>query len=357
MHDRREHASITRRGLLLAGAAVALAGCAPSPRSEAAAAPTPPPAPRPSPVAGAAERGALESASRFDFHIGAWLSLHHILFELGVKKSGPDAWTAPGIEAVDGSTLGANDATVWSAAIDAYRAALAKRDPVRDDELAGLHRALADRGSQPDLGDVVLPGDLRRHLEVAMPIYQSTWWKAHLAASMAWHARVAPVLSHHEDEMAVDLGRLLHQAWPDAATHVALCPYANWAGAYSTLGPKRLYVATLDARNQGTAALEILFHEAAHGLIRTVRDAIGEEAKKQSKQAKDLWHVVLFVTAGEVVRRRFPGYVPYGEREGLYAKGPWKTFRAAVESAWRPYLDGKSSFEAATFGMVAALPS
>jgi len=41
---------------------------------------------------------------------------------------------------------------------------------------------------------------------------------------------------------------------------------ANNTGAYTTLDPLRVTIASTDARNQGSAALEVLFHEASHGI-------------------------------------------------------------------------------------------
>lgn len=339
--------------MLLAGAA-ALAGCGSSRPADDGRVPAPPSKP-PEPGPNAAPGPSVRTA-RFDFHIGAWLALHHIFYELGVKKSGPDAWFGPGIEAVDGSTLPPKEAAIWSAAVEAYRVALADKDPVFDHDVGALHDELGAAGSQPTLGGIALPGDLRTHLERAMPIYRRRWWTEHEHASNAWLRSVRELLAQHETDMASELAALLHQAWPAEPMPVDLCPYANWAGAYSTLGPVHLYVATLDSRNQGPEGLEVIFHETSHVLIRTVRDAIDAAARKRGKQTRDLWHVLLFVTAGEVVRRRFPGYVPYGEKEGLYAKGPWKAAREAVERGWRPYLDGKRDFDAAVQATVEALP-
>lgn len=247
-------ASIPRRQLMLLAGAAALAGCGPSRPADdgrAPPSPAPPPAPAPSPAATAAP---VARTTRFDFHIGAWLALHFLFNELGAKKSGPDAWFAPGIEAVDGSTLPPEEASVWAAAVEAYRVALADKDPVMDHDLAVLHDAVAASGSQPQLGAVTLPGDLRAHLERAMPIYRKRWWNEHERASNAWLRAQGELLAKHEAGIAAELATLLLQPWPDAPMRVDVAPYANWAGAYSTLGPVHLYVSSLDSRNQDPKA-------------------------------------------------------------------------------------------------------
>ena len=43
---------------------------------------------------------------------------------------------------------------------------------------------------------------------------------------------------------------------------------------------------------------------------------------------RDLWHLLLFVTAGEAVRRTLAAdgmddYRPFGERTGVYRRGAW----------------------------------
>jgi len=40
------------------------------------------------------------------------------------------------------------------------------------------------------------------------------------------------------------------------------------------------------------------------------------------------------------------GYLPYAARFGLYS-GSWERFRALLDLYWRPYLDGRVSFDTA----------
>jgi hypothetical protein len=71
-----------------------------------------------------------------------------------------------------------------------------------------------------------------------------------------------------------------------------------------------------------------------------------EAARKERKVVPEaLSHAMIFFTAGEAVRRAVPGHVPYAETNGLW-RGRMGVFRPALESAWRPYLDGKGTLEA-----------
>lgn len=340
----------TRRAVLgSALASVALVGCgAAGPHPATRRAPTPPPSP---------EAAAPEEPALFELRLSRWLELHHILCEQGREATDAEAWVAPGLDAVDRRGLTPDQTLRWGTAVAFYGAHFAKKDPIFDPELAALHRALSARASAAGWGsggDV--PPDVARHLDAAMPVYEAHWRALHEAANRRFIEALEPLLRDHGATIASELASALQAPWPRDPLVVDVSAFTNWAGAYSTLGPTRIYIASLDPRNQGVAGLEVLFHEAAHALIRPVRDAISRAAEELGRVPKDLWHVVLFVTAGEIVRRRFPGYVPYGEEHGLYEKGPWKVFHGVVKAHFLPYLERRAELAPAVHDMVAALP-
>jgi hypothetical protein len=152
---------------------------------------------------------------------------------------------------------------------------------------------------------------------------------------------------------------------------VDLTTFASSTGAYTTLDPLRVTVSSLDARNQGPEALEVLFHEASHGIADSVQDAIFRECRQREKPIpRDLWHALLFYTTGELIRPlaldgsgspsasssggSSSGYVPYAVREGLYKRG-WENYLRILTEYWQPYLDGRVTFDDAIAHMVSAL--
>jgi hypothetical protein len=57
---------------------------------------------------------------------------------------------------------------------------------------------------------------------------------------------------------------------------------------------------------QGDAGFEMIFHQACHveAIEQPLRTAINREAARQNaKAASDLWHAIIFYTAGELARR------------------------------------------------------
>jgi hypothetical protein len=68
----------------------------------------------------------------------------------------------------------------------------------------------------------------------------------------------------------------------------------------------------------------------------------------------DFVHTLMFVQAAGTVRRVLdPGHKDYGDVDGYYAKVPRAA--AVVVPAWRDYLDGKISREAAVEKIVAGM--
>jgi hypothetical protein len=108
---------------------------------------------------------------------------------------------------------------------------------------------------------------------------------------------------------------------PEGAMRADVTAFAGPVGAYTILRPVRIAISSTDVRHQGTAAVESLFHEAGHALVfrlaRELRTAL-EEAGKPGHD--DLWHALLFFTAGEVVKWQMgPDHVPYAK-----AQHPWE---------------------------------
>ncbi len=159
-----------------------------------------------------------------------------------------------------------------------------------------------------------------------------------------------------------------NRAWE---IRVDVTGYANWTGAYTTADPLRVTISSLDSRNQGVEALEVLFHEGSHGIAEPVQAAIIRECRQRDKAIpRDLWHALVFYTTGEVIRPVLGssratagdqddgsvpgGYTPYAVREGLYQRG-WNEYFKLLQKFWQPYLDGRASFDDAIARMVSSL--
>jgi hypothetical protein len=314
----------------------------------------------------------------FEFHSGFWLNLHHFLYQTAREQKNP-AGTAKGGSAaaagVGDAKLTEEEERAWKSAVDYYAANYAGQDLLFNGDLVALKNQLGDFETCADLSgqsaprcNAGLPPELTRALERAATVYRAHWWPEHDRLNRRWTAQVAPLVRQLGKELAEELARLYQERWPAQKVRVDVSAYANWAGAYTTLEPLRVTIASRDPRNQGTAGFEILFHEASHGLAGPVQDAIVRECRQRGKPIpRDLWHAVLFYTTGEAVKNVMKQnassgdgttspaqYTPYAMREGLYTRG-WSNYLRVIEKFWKPYLEGRADFSDAIVRMVSAL--
>src|SRR5258706_1272036 len=150
--------------------------------------------------------------------------------------------------------------------------------------------------------------------------------------------RVAPLVREQGVGLSERLADIYQTRWPREKIRVDLTGYATGSGSYNTADPLRVTISSLDSRNQGAAALEVLFHEGSHGIAEPVQAAIIRECHQRDKAIpRDLWHALVFYTTGEVLRPVLGssgatagdqdgsihggGYTPYPLPEGPYQSG------------------------------------
>ncbi len=327
----------------------------------------------------------------FEFHSGFWVNLHHFLYQQARIRKGKPSRSGGGqpsglpASAAPASTEGLTPAErqSWTAALDYYAGDLADRDLLFNGDMVNINNRLAQLEGCAELsgrGSRECASGLRQELiaalERAAPVYRARWWREHDQSNRSWVASVGPLVRQFGAGLAQQLSATYRADWPAGQMRVDVVFYGGPFGAYTSLDPVHLTLSSSDPRNQGPAALEVLFHEASHALAGAVRDAIARECRARGKPIpRDLWHALLFYTTGEMVKRAlsapesFAGrgfgtaegpaggtgnYKPYAYRFGLYARG-WAHYQHALERYWQPYLDGKAEFDTALARLVANL--
>jgi hypothetical protein len=322
----------------------------------------------------------------FELHSGFWINLHHTLYhearlrtaaaapDKSGKTSGPVLNAAPEAKRV----LTSAEQHIWDDAVAYYAANYAAKDLLFSNELIQLKDQLGDfedcdelSGRKRKFCDAGLPAKLTQVLEAAAPVYRAYLWGDHDRANRRWIMRVAPLVREQGVGLSERLADIYQTRWPREKIRVDVAGYANWTGAYTTADPLRVTISSLDSRNQGAAALEVLFHEGSHGIAEPVQAAIIRECRQRDKAIpRDLWHALVFYTTGEVIRPVLGspttavgdqdgsvpggGYTPYAVREGLYQRG-WSDYFKLLQKFWQPYLDGNASFDDAVARMVSSL--
>jgi hypothetical protein len=318
----------------------------------------------------------------FELHSGFWVNLHHALYQEARSRAAatsprarqdktarPILQIAPGAKA----PMSPAEQKAWDDAVAYYAANYADKDLAFSIELILLKNQLDDfetceeiSGAKRKTCDAGLPPKLTDILDEAAGVYRAHQWPADDRANRAWIARVAPLVREQGLGLSQRLADIYQTRWPKERIWVDVTAYANASGAYTTLDPLRVTISSTDARNQGASALEVLFHEASHGIAEPVELAIARECRQRDKPIpRDLWHALLFYTTGEVIKPvlKAPAagdssgaedYTPYAVREGLYRRG-WEDYLRLLNRFWQPYLDGKSTFDDAIARMVSAL--
>jgi len=269
--------------------------------------------------------------------------------------------------------LSPSEQRAWNAAIAFYAKSYADKDLTVSLEMILIKNQLGDFETCEDLAgfkkkscDAGLPTKLTEVLDTAAPVYRAHLWPDQDRTNRIWIRAVAPLIRRNGVDLSHRLAEIYQTNWPKERIRVDVTSYASSTGAYTTLDPLRVTVSSTDPRNQGAEALEVLFHEASHGIADSVQDAIFRECRQREKPIpRDLWHALLFYTTGEVIRplsltdsqgggSASSGYVPYAVREGLYKRG-WENYLRVLTQYWQPYLDGSVPFDDAVAHMVSAL--
>ena len=251
----------------------------------------------------------------------------------------------------------------WAAALGYYAKVISRTDVfsrqqilLRTD-LAGLANAADDdRGRE----FVRIAAGLRA---AAAPAYRACGWPAQQQRNRRWIGSIVERLTQHEAAIVQRLEALYGQQWQQRPIRVDVVGTAGWAGANSmqSLGRGHLLVSP---RYQGNEALEIVFHEASHLLMMPgspLRAALDTAAQAAGVALpRDLWHVVMFFTTGDVVRQSLAdagvaGYQPIVY--SIFARGDgWSAFRAPLERHWPAFLSGRATAREAATALLRSLP-
>jgi hypothetical protein len=313
----------------------------------------------------------------FEFHSGFWINLHHFLYAQGrlrqtAAQGRPPSPAQATVARASTEGLSPEEAEAWNAAVDAYAADWSSRDPQLNGDMIIVNNRLAEMEDCPELSGKTRPAcesGLRPNLVAALnqiaPAYRAHWWPEQDRANRAWISDVAPLVRQFGMGLAAELAETYETNWPRQPIRVDVVWSAGPLGAYTTLNPLHVTMASGDPRNQGLASFEVLFHEASHVLAGGVNEVIARACRDRGKPIpRDLWHALLYYTTGELARREYAAsssspqvnaeYTPYADRNGLYNQD-WNRYHKLLQLYWQPYLDGKVKFDTAIARIVNAL--
>jgi hypothetical protein len=289
-----------------------------------------------------------------------WMNLHHFLYASAWAKRPaapgvrPLAMPLPKDAAV---SMTPEEQTTWDNAVAVYDRDLASRNLLFDFGMNAIKRGLVDRDDQ--LTGAPFDQELRSVFLSTAPIYRKYWWPAHDAANRAWINEAGKRTAMVAPAIIPRLASLYGVTWFTTPVRVDVVRAGMSQGAYTSNNPTHIVVASGDSSYDNWASTEMLFHESSHGLIQKVQGAVNAALKTSNRRTDDLWHVVLFYTAGEVTRQQLAKdgieYKPYLYATGLFDRA-WPRFRVPVEQHVQAYIDGKITLEQMAANLAAAIP-
>lgn len=239
----------------------------------------------------------------------------------------------------------------WNLAVDYYAQVISPEGwKGRQQFLVRTH--LADIEYEADERATRFMGIADGFLATASPAYEACRWSHQDAENRAWVEALLPKLEEHEAVIAQQLERHYATSWHGLPILVDVVATAPWTGANSIyLSPEGGHVLISSALAEGDA-LETVFHEASHTLMRgrdPIPQALAAAAEQLQADPGDLWHVLLFYTTGETVRGVLeeagePGYTPYIDSHDLWS-GSWAPWKQPVEHSWPAYLNGERALD------------
>ena len=310
-------------------------------------------------------RTPVATTPHFAFYSDFDTNLNDALIAAGVaRKGGKPELFHTGDEVSCFDKLPPSARAAWNGAVGYYAEIISPADWIDRQQylirvhLAGFDEELKDTGAR-EFVEIA-----RSFRAAATPAYKACRWAAQDEKNRRWIEELKPQLAADEEKVASRLERLYQKRWNGLPIPVDVVETVNWSGANSILrrdpGGGHLLISN---SYQGPAALEIVFHEASHLLMDhgdPLRQALDRAASAAGfRLPGDLWHVVLFYTTGETVRRVLneggkPGYTPMVY--GIFDRGTWDGYRKPLESAWRPYVDGERDLSKAAASLIEALP-
>jgi hypothetical protein len=291
----------------------------------------------------------FELYSRFEFN------LHDRLRQWAVLDDRSGAACLAGVSNADREG--------WDRAVTAFQALRPDVVPPRLELRLRYALFRPDDGSMDEsLG--VVPTWYRPALAAGGSAYRRCWWQDDDRRNRDWIVTLTARLIRSETDLARRLEAAHRVSLPTERIPIDVVPTVDYSGANTVVHPHHILMSSTQPGYGGFGGLELVFHEASHTVVNPGSDgssaALRHAAEKQGVPLpRDLWHVVLFFTAGDATKKTVreiwgEPYQQYLYGSGLFQRA-WPQWREPLERAWQPYLDGRTSLEAAASELVAAV--
>jgi len=252
----------------------------------------------------------IAETSKFEFHSDLWINLHHFLYQKAkgsqLKHLQEDGNVFLNInEDENFKSLNHNERLILETSIDYYKEHIIEKSLLRN--LANLRVWLQDQHGNKKISDTTYSKKYTTILNDFSSIYKKRFWRNHDKHNRKILNKHLKLLEELEPFMFERLKYFAGFNWPESKIRIDLTTYANYAGAYSQTRPNfNAVISTLDPFSEQSTFVEIVFHEAAHGLFwrkSKFRSKIFQLSNEMSIPIpKNLWHASQFYLCGKLVQ-------------------------------------------------------
>ena len=300
-------------------------------------------------VAPANAQERVVSLAGLHFYSSFWMNLHHRLHADARDKK----------TRVDVSDWPAEDRTAWTNAIEFYARDLAQRDLRTGRDMTIISGRLS--GADDSLTSLGLAEEHRQALERVAPAYRKHRWPQDDKANRAWISDVTDRFEKIRTRVVPQLEAFYRTPWysDKNAARVDIVFVGNARGGYTWVYPEvHSVIDAADVTYQGWLGVEMTLHEASHGLISRLEDALATAGRAANKDAGVLWHPVQFFVVGEIMKRTLAAdgvpFTSYLYETGLFDRA-WSQYRRPIETNIGAWIDKRLEWDEAITRLVAAM--
>ncbi|MDY8135146.1 hypothetical protein U0D62_06030 [Aquimarina sp. 2201CG5-10] len=307
----------------------------------------------------AQKKGQIIETQYFEFHINFWVNLHFYLYE-----TASSSLEKPLEEIIDQSlwkNLTIEEKEIFKNTITYYQNTVDLKNHFSN-TLIVFRKWIINYSEYDELYSSQFDPIWLEKLNAFKPVYLHHFWENHLKTNEEKLQENLMLIKATENIIIPQIATLAQTKWQKNKIRIDLSVKSPGGGAF-TLGrvPSSIVMSTIvDYKEIPGDWVETLFHEASHTVIKGHKGAITQSINRISeklnqKPPKNLWHALLFYTAGKVCRDAFlqqkiDSYSLYMDRENIF-----EFYQGPIYKYFTPYLDKKTDLDSAIENTLVAI--
>ena len=290
----------------------------------------------------------LGSTEHFRFQSNFWINMHHFLYQKASELRRDRTITRQEQELID--QLKGDGLVRYQESLKFYKDQIIDKDLLFNEHLTRVKTYLSGFSNQTLPENADIDNSLFTVLNEFRDTYRKTFWPLHKSANKARFEENISTFREIEPQVIERLYELTEASLPAEKTLVDITANANWAGAYTSNYPQHIVVSSTRTNTPGTTWIELVFHEASHGLVSGRTGLVGSTIRSQSKKLnkevpRNLWHAVLFYFAGKATAEVLESNGISDHQEYMFRNNVFKQYHKVLNLYLPDYMTGKATFE------------